>query len=178
MHKTRPPPLPDSSSLSLSPTILNCVARNQQTALVDPSPTLSLCVCVWGGLSSSHAYMHIYSIDRSLLHTMYDSLGQAKYLGWTHRTHRNTLVVAHNSLMHHFAISELFPLSLKLSISLGHTYTCISHSHLIDPSKTLSLSLVLSPSHTHTHTISCLAKYDGLSLNCRHMESPCMYMTS
>ena len=44
--------------------------------------------------------------------------------------------------------SRVFPLSLKLSIYLGHTYTCISHSHSIGPSKTLSLSLVLSPSHT------------------------------
>ena len=65
--------------------------------------------------------------------------------------------IARNSLTHHSVVSELFPPSLKLSIYLGHTYTCISHSHSIGPSKTLSLSLVLSPSHTHTHTISCLA---------------------
>ena len=66
MHKTRPPPLPDSCSLSLSltlsPTIFNYVARIRHKNLVGPSPflsiSLSLCVCVWGGLSSSHAYIH------------------------------------------------------------------------------------------------------------------------
>ena len=61
MHKTRPPPLPDSCclSLSLSPTIFNSVAHIQHTNLVGPSPSLSislslalslfLCMCVCGG---------------------------------------------------------------------------------------------------------------------------------
>ena len=45
---------------SLSPTIFNSVARIQHTNLVGAlsfSPSLSLCVCAWGGLSSSHAYI-------------------------------------------------------------------------------------------------------------------------
>ena len=117
------------------------------------SLSLSLSLCVGGVFL---VRMHIYSIYRSLSHTMYDSLVQARYLGCTHRTHTNSLA-ALNSLTHHSVVSELFPLSLKLSIYLGHTYTCISHSHSIGPSKTLSLSLVLSPSHMHTHTISCPA---------------------
>ena len=78
MHKTRPPPLPDSCSLSLtlSPTIFNSVARTQHKNLVGPSPSLyislSLFVCVGGG--GFLVRMHIYTIYRSLSHTMYDTL--------------------------------------------------------------------------------------------------------
>ena len=83
MHKTRPPPLPDSCSLSLSltlsPTIFNSVARIRHKNLVGPSPFLSIslplflvCVCVGGGVFLVR--MHIYTIYRSLSHTMYDTL--------------------------------------------------------------------------------------------------------
>ena len=77
MHRTRPPPLPDSCSLSLSlsPTIFNSVTRIQHTNLVDPSPSLSiplsLFVCVGGVFL---VRMHTYTIYRSLSHTMYDTL--------------------------------------------------------------------------------------------------------
>ena len=87
MHKTRPPPLPDSCSLSfsLSPTIFNSVARIRHKNLVGPSPFLSLslslspslsvcvCVCVCGG-GVFLVRIHIYTIYRSLSHTMYDTL--------------------------------------------------------------------------------------------------------
>ena len=97
MHKTRPPPLLDSCSLSLSlflslsPRIFNSVARIQHTNLFGPSPSLSLylSLSVCGGVFLVR--MHIYSIYRSLSHTMYDSLVQARYLGCTHRTHTNSL---------------------------------------------------------------------------------------
>ena len=97
MQKMRPPPLLDSCSLSLSlslsQTIFNSVARIQHKNLVGPlsfSPSLSLFVCVRGG-GVFLVRLHIYSIYRSLSHTMYDSLVQARYLGCTHRTHTNLL---------------------------------------------------------------------------------------
>ena len=83
MHKTRPPPLPDSCSLSLSLTIFNSVARIRHKNLVGPSiflsislslsiyVSLSLCVC-GGGVFLVR--IHIYIIYRSLSHTMYDTL--------------------------------------------------------------------------------------------------------
>ena len=77
MHKTQPPPLLDSCSLSLSPTIFNFVARIRHKILVGPSPflsiSLSLFVSVWGG-GVFLVRMHIYTIYRSLSHTMYDTL--------------------------------------------------------------------------------------------------------
>ena len=85
--------------LSRTPALPLSLADNLQFCRTHPtqkpcwsslflSISLSLCVCVGGVFL---VRMHIYSIYRSLSHTMYDSLVQARYLGCTHRTHTNSL---------------------------------------------------------------------------------------
>ena len=117
-------PLSRTPALSLSPTIFNSVARIQHTNLVGPlsfSPSLSLCVCAWGGVFLVR--MHIYSIYRSLSHTMYDSLVQARYLGCTHRTHTNSL--AHCPKLSH---TPLYRLEAPPSLSNAPS-TWVTHTH-------------------------------------------------
>ena len=121
MHKARPPPLPDSCSLSLVDNLQFCRMHPTQT----PCWSLSLSLCVWGG-GVFLVRMHIYSIYRSLLHTMYDSLVQAKYLGCTHVRTQISWLVARNSLTHHSTISELFPLSQTLHLPGSHIHMHIS----------------------------------------------------
>ena len=85
-------PLSRTPVLSLADNLQFCRKHPTQKPCWSLSLSLHLSpsLCVWGG-GVFLVCMHIYSIYRSLPHTMYDSLVQAKYLGCTHRTHTYSL---------------------------------------------------------------------------------------
>ena len=163
MHKTRPPPLSDSYSLSLSlsrrqSSILSH-ASNTQTLLVplafSPSLSLSLCVCVGGSFQFACIYTPSIGLSRTLcmiLQSKLDILGALivrTQIPW---------LVARNSLTHHSVVSELSPsLSNSPSTWVTHTHAYLTRTRQAHLKLYLSPSFSLNLTCTHTHTISCLA---------------------
>ena len=130
MHKTRPPPLPDSCSLSRArgrrKSSIMSHASDTKTLLVPLpfSPSLSLFVSVWGG-GVFLVRMHIYTIYRYLSHTMYYTLASPSYISWVH-----------SSYAHKF---------------LGSLPVTLSRTTLSSRSSSPSLSNSPSTWVTHTH---------------------------